>query len=97
MDFAALHIGRREPPFRHPHCQSTNHVGDSYCGEEIWVCGRCKKSLCENDGCADGLADWCDSCWGARQTERRRLIRSRVRLSHFTTRHARRISHGTQA
>ncbi|MGB7876699.1 MAG: hypothetical protein WBL25_20135 [Anaerolineales bacterium] len=40
-------------------CQSDNH---SQCREELWICERCGKRICWEEGSED-LPEICDDCW----------------------------------
>jgi hypothetical protein len=40
-------------------CQSSNH---SLCRGELWICERCGKRICYEEGSND-LPDICDDCW----------------------------------
>ncbi|MBT3323003.1 MAG: hypothetical protein HN392_12040 [Anaerolineae bacterium] len=40
-------------------CQSKNHA---QCKGELWICERCKKTVCWEEGSAD-LPEICDDCW----------------------------------
>lgn len=40
-------------------CQSSNH---EHCGELLWRCARCQKSVCDQEGTTD-KPELCDDCW----------------------------------
>ncbi len=40
-------------------CQSKNHT---QCSGELWICERCKKRVCCEEGSTD-LVEICDDCW----------------------------------
>ncbi|MBT7072077.1 MAG: hypothetical protein HN855_10030 [Anaerolineae bacterium] len=42
-------------------CQSKNH---SQCEGELWICERCGKRICWEEGSTD-LIELCDDCWVA--------------------------------
>ena len=44
---------------RIPGCQSRNHTE---CRGELWVCERCGKRICWEEGSTD-LIEICDDCW----------------------------------
>ena len=44
---------------RIPGCQSRNHTE---CRGELWICERCGKIVCWEEGSTD-LIEICDDCW----------------------------------
>lgn len=56
-------------------CQSTNH---QHCGETLWRCARCQKSVCDQEGTTD-KPELCDDCWA--ENHRLEEERDRARAS----------------